>query len=107
MDEPSLEQFGITKEQFDSIISKKMKMRNYTFGICSAAGILAGSIFGLYISDGVYETVLFFLFFGCFLGSILGGVSTIILCMLFYILMYIFSPVYRSSKHYLDAKKKN
>ncbi len=62
MMKPEFKQFGITKEQFDSIYSKKEKIRNYTFGISSAAGILAGCIYGIYLAKGVYQTVLFILF---------------------------------------------
>jgi hypothetical protein len=68
MAKPDFKQFGITKERFDSIYAKKEKIRNYTFGISSTAGILAGCIFGIYLSKGVYETILFILFFGGFLG---------------------------------------
>ena len=106
MEEPKLEQFGITREQFESIISKKEKFRNYTFGISSAIGILTGVIYGLSISQGIYNTILFFLFFGCFLGSLAGAVFTVISLRLFTLLLYIFSPVYRSSKHYLNARSK-
>ena len=73
MENPGFEQFGITKKQFDSINAKKDKIRNYTFGIASAVGIFTGSIFGINLSTGGYETVLFILFFGCFLGSLFGG----------------------------------
>jgi hypothetical protein len=106
MEEPKLEQFGITREQFESIISKKEKLRNYTFGISSAVGILTGVIYGLSISQGIYNTVLFFLFFGCFLGSLAGAISTIIIVRLYTLLLYLFSPAYRSSKHYLNARSK-
>jgi len=101
---PEIEQFGITKEQFDSIYAKKNKIRNYTFGISSAAGILAGCMFGIYMSEGVYETVLLILFFGCFLGSLFGAVFTIITVKgLYTLLLYIFSPAYRSCRQYLSA----
>jgi hypothetical protein len=106
MVKPEIEQFGITKEQFDSIYAKKETIRNYTFGISSAAGILAGCIFGIYLSKGVYETVLFILFFGCFLGSLFGGIFTIIVVALYVLLLYIFSPAYRSCKQYLSARSK-
>lgn len=106
MVKPEFRQFGITKEQFDSIYAKKNKLRNYTFGISSAAGILAGCIFGLYLSKGIYEIVLFILFFGCFLGSLFGGVFTIIVVALYMLLLYIFSPAYRSCRQYLSAKSK-
>ena len=106
MVKPEFEQFGITKEQFDSIYAKKAKIRNYTFGISSAVGILAGCIFGIYLSKGVYETVLFILFFGCFLGSLFGAVFTIAVKALYALLLYIFSPAYRSSRQYLSAKSK-
>ena len=101
-----IEQFGITEEQLDAVVAKKVKIQNYTFGICSAVCILAGIIYGLSIAHGVYETVLFFLFFGCFLGSILGGISAILLRMLFFLVLYISSPVYRSSKRYLAARSR-
>jgi hypothetical protein len=106
MEKPKLEQFGITEDQFESIISKKEKFRNYTFGISSAVGILTGVIYGLSISQGIYNTILFFLFFGCFLGSLAGAVFTIISLRLFTLLLYIFSPVYRSSRQYLNARSK-
>jgi hypothetical protein len=106
MEEPKLEQFGITQEQFKSIISKKEKFRNYTFGISSAVGILTGIIYGLSISQGIYNTILFFLFFGCFLGSLAGAIFTIISVRLFTLLLYIFSPVYRNSRHYLNSRSK-
>ena len=100
------EQFGITKEQFDSIYARKNRIRNYTFGISSAAGILAGCIFGLYLSKGLYETVLFILFFGCFLGSLFGGIFTMTVVALYLLLLYIFSPAYRSCRQYLSAKSR-
>ena len=106
MVKPEYEQFGITKEQFDSIYSKKDKIRNYTFGTSSAVGILAGCIFGIYMSKGVYETVVFTFFFGCFLGSLFGGIFTMIVVALYLLLLYIFSPAYRSSRQYLSAKSK-
>lgn len=104
MAKPDFEQFGITKEQFDSMYVKKEKIRNYTFGISSAAGILAGCIFGLYQSKGLYETVLFLLFFGGFLGSIFGGIFTLIVVALYVLFLYIFSPTYRSCRQYLSAR---
>jgi len=106
MVKPEFEQFGITKEQFDSIYERKKKIRNYTFGISSTAGILAGCIFGIYLSKGLYETVLFILFFGCFLGSLFGGIFTMIVVALYILLMYIFSPAYRSCRQYLSAKSR-
>ena len=106
MAEPEFEQFGITKEQFDSLYAKKDKIRNYTFGISSAAGILAGCIFGIYESKGDYQTVLFILFFGCFLGSLFGAIFTITVVRVYVLLLYIFSPAYRSSRQYLSAKAK-
>jgi len=106
MAEPEFRQFGITKEQFDSIYAKKDKIRNYTFGIASAVGILAGCIFGLSLAKGVYQTVLFLLFFGCFLGSLFGAIVTIIVTKLYVLYLYIFSPSYRSSRKYLAAKSK-
>ncbi len=106
MAEPEFEQFGITKEEFDSIYAKKERIRSYTFGISSAAGILAGCIFGIYLSQGVYETLLFILFFGCFLGSLIGAIFTITVVALYVLLMYIFSPAYRRSRQYLSAMSK-
>jgi len=106
MVKPEFKQFGITKEQFDSIYERKKKIRNYTFGISSAAGILAGCIFGLYLSKGLYETVLFILFFGCFLGSLFGGIFTMTVVALYLLLLYIFSPAYRSCRQYLSAKSR-
>jgi hypothetical protein len=106
MEEPDFGQFGIRKEHFDSIYAKKDKIRNYTFGISSAAGIFAGCIFGIYLSKGVYETVLFILFFGCFLGSLFGAIFTITVVRVYIILLYVFSPAYRSSRQYLSAKSK-
>lgn len=106
MAEPEYEQFGITKEQFDSIYTKKEKIRNYVFGISSAAGILAGSIFGIYQSKGVYEFVLFILFFGGFLGSLFGGIFTVIVVSMYSFFLYIFSPAYRRSRQYLSAKSR-
>lgn len=103
---PELEHFGITKEQFDSIYARKQKIRNYTFGISSAAGIIAGCILGIYMSKGVYETVIFILFFGCFLGSLFGGIFTMVSVALYILFLYIFSPSYRSSRKYLSAKSK-
>ena len=106
MGKPEFRQFGITKEQFDSIYAKKDKIRNYTFGIASAAGILSGCIFGIYLSKGVYQTVLFILFFGCFLGSLSGAVVTILVVRLYVLFLYIFSPAYRSCRQYLSVKSK-
>ncbi len=107
MVKPDIEQFGITKEQCDAIYAKKNKIRNYTFGISSAAGILSGCLFGIYMSKGAYETVLFILFFGCFLGSLFGAVFTIITVKgLYTLLLYIFSPAYRSCRQYLSDRSK-
>ena len=103
---PECGQCEITQEQFDSIYAKKDKIRNYTFGISSAAGILAGCIFGIYLSKGFYETVLFIFFFGCFLGSLFGAIFTIFVVNLYVLLLYIFSPTYRNSRQYLSAKSK-
>jgi branched-subunit amino acid ABC-type transport system permease component len=106
MVQPDFEQFGITKEQFDSIYAKKEKIRNFTFGISSAVGILAGCIFGVYLSKGLYETALFILFFGAFLGSIFGGIFTIFVVALYVLFLYIFSPAYRSCRQYLSARSR-
>ena len=107
MKKPEIDTFGITEEQCESIYAKKKRLLNHTFGISSAAGILAGCIFGIYMSNGVYETVLFILFFGCFLGSIFGAVFTIITVKgLHTLLLYIFSPAYRSCRKYLSAMSK-
>jgi len=103
MKKPEPGQFGITKEQFEAVYSKKKQIRNYTFGISSAAGILAGCIFGIYLSKGIYETVLFILFFGCFLGSLFGGIFTMTVVGLYVLLMYIFSPAYRRCRRYRSA----
>jgi len=103
---PECEQFEIMQEQFESIYAKKDKIRNYTFGISSAAGIITGCIFGIYLSKGFYETVLFILFFGCFLGSLFGAIFTIIVVKLHTLLLYIFSPAYRSKRQYLSARSK-
>ncbi len=107
MAEIEYEQFGITKQEFDSIYARKDKIRNYVFGISSAAGILTGCIYGIYLSNGLYETVLFILFFGCFLGSLFGAVFTITTVKILYVLfLYIFSPAYRNSRKYLSATSK-
>ena len=106
MPEPEFEQFGITKEQFDSIYVKKAKIKNYTFGIASAVGIITGCVIGLNMAKGVYETVLFILFFGCFLGSLFGAIFTITVVRLHALYLYIFSPAYRSRRQYLAAKSK-
>jgi len=104
---PEIAQFGKTEEQCESLYAKKKRILNYTFGISSAVGILAGCIFGIYMSNGVYETVLFILFFGCFLGSIFGAVFTIITVKgLYTLLLYIFSPAYRSCRQYRSASSK-
>ena len=104
---PEPEQFGITKKQFDSLYGRKEKIRNYTFGISSAAGILGGCVFGIYLSKGLYETVLFILFFGCFLGSLFGGVFTMSVVGLYILLLYIFSPVYRRCRQYRSARSRS
>jgi hypothetical protein len=106
MVKPDFEQFGITKEQFDIIYAEKQKIRNFTFGVSTAAGILAGCIFGIYLAEGLYEIVLFTLFFGCFLGSIFGGIFTLISGALYTLFLYIFSPAYRSCRQYLSARSK-
>ncbi len=106
MVEPEIEKFGITREELDSIYAKKNKIRDYTFGISSAVGIIAGCIYGVYESKTLYETFLFILFFGCFLGSLFGAVFTIIVKLLTILFLYIFSPTYRSCRKYLSAKVK-
>ena len=106
MEKPEFEQFGITKEQCDFIFVKKEKVRNYTFGTASAVGILTGCLIGVSMSKGVYETVVFILFFGCFLGSLFGAVFTIITVRLYVLYLYIFSPSYKSCRQYLSAKAK-
>jgi len=107
MIKPDIDQFEITEEQCDAIYAKKKKILNYTFGISSAVGILLGCIYGISMSEGVYETVLFILFFGCFLGSLFGAVFTIITVKgLYTLLQYIFSPSYRSCRQYLSAISK-
>lgn len=107
MIKPDIEQFGITEEQCESIYAKKKKILKYTFGISSAIGILAGCVFGIYMSKSFYETVLFILFFGCFLGSIFGAVFTIITVKgLYTLLLYIFSPTYRRCGQYRSASSK-
>ena len=107
MKKPEYEQFGVTKEQCDSIYAKKEKIRDYTFGISSAAGILTGCIAGFYMSQGIYETVVFVLFFGCFLGSLFGAVFTIVSVKVLYTLyLHLFSPAYRGCRKYLSAKSK-
>jgi hypothetical protein len=107
MGKTEFEHFGITKEQFDSIFVKKDKVRNYTFGTASAVGILTGCLIGVNMSKGVYETVIFILFFGCFLGSLFGAVSTIITVRLYVTYLYFFSPSYKSCRQYLSAKAKS
>ena len=107
MAKPEFKQFGVTKEECESIYAKKDLIRNYTFGIASAVGILTGCIVGLYISNGLYEKVVFFLFFGCFLGSLFGAVFTIVSVKILYTLfLQISSPAYRSCRKYLKAKSK-
>ena len=108
----SVPRAGVVIEHFDPVemevatYAKKDKIRNYTFGTSSAVGILAGCIFGISMSKGLYETVLFILFFGCFLGSLFGAISTIIVVKLYTLLLYILSPAYRSRRQYLSAKSK-
>ena len=104
---PECEQFGVTEEQCNSIYEIKKKIRNYTFGIASAVGILTGCIAGIYMAKGLYETVLFILFFGCFLGSIFGALFTIIVKTLIILVLYLFSPAYRGCRQYISAIKKN
>lgn len=107
MKKPEFEQFGVTEEECTSIYAKKDLIRNYVFGIASALGILTGCIVGLYISNGLYEIVLFFLFFGCFLGSLFGAVFTIVSVKILYTLyLQISSPAYRRCKQYFSAKAK-
>ncbi|MBI4843055.1 MAG: hypothetical protein HY809_01860 [Nitrospirae bacterium] len=106
MAETEFEQFGITKEEFDSIYAKKKKIRNYAFGISSAVGIAGGSLFGIYLAKSLYETVLFILFFGCFLGALFGAVFTIAVKTLHTLLLYIFSPAYRNCRRYRREKAK-
>ena len=104
---PTFEQFGVTEKECEAIYAKKDLIRNYTFGISSAVGILAGCIFGIYLSKGGYETVLFILFFGCFLGSLFGAIFTIVTAKVLYTLfLYIFSPAYRRCRQYLAAKSR-
>lgn len=108
MAKPEFEQFGITEEEFNSVYARKDKIRNYTFGISSALGILTGCVFGVYLANGLYEYVLFILFFGCFLGSLFGAVFTIVTVKVLYTLfLYIFSPAYRRCRRYYKAKKKS
>ena len=106
MSKPEFEQFGITKEQYDSIYARKKIIRNWAFGICSAVGIITGIIVGIYLSKGLYETVVFVLFFGCFLGSLFGAVTTITTVKLYVLSLYIFSPVYKGCRQYRAAKAK-
>ena len=107
MKKPEIEQFGITEEKCNAIYTKKNAILKYTFGISSAAGILTGCFFGINMSKGAYETVLFILFFGCFLGSLFGAVFTIITVKgLYTLLLYILSPAYRSCRQYFSAVSK-
>ncbi len=92
------------KEKFESLYAKKDKIRDYTFGISSSVGIITGCIYGLYIAKGLYENVLFFLFFGCFIGSLFGAFFTITVTKLHLLLLYLFSPAYRRSRQYLSVK---
>lgn len=106
MKNPEFEQFGVTKEECDAIYVRKNKIRDYTFGIASAAGILSGCIAGFYLSEGLYETVVFVLFFGCFLGSLFGAVFTILSVKVLYTLyLHITSPTYRNCRKYLSQKR--
>jgi hypothetical protein len=107
MKRPEFEQFGVTREECNSIYEKKIRLRDYTFGIASAVGILTGCIIGVSMAEGLYETVLFFLFFGCFLGSLFGALFTIVFAKLLYTLfLQITSPSYRGCRRYLNAKSK-
>ncbi len=106
MSEPACEQFGITEEQCDSLYARKNNIRNWTFGIASAVGILTGIAVGIHLSKGLYETVVFILFFGCFLGSLSGAVITIITVRLYVLFLYLCSPVYKSCRLYRAAKAK-
>ncbi len=104
---PTFEQFGVTEKECEAIYAKKILIRNYVFGIASAVGIFTGCIIGLYISEGFYEKVLFFLFFGCFLGSLFGALFTIVSVKILYTLfLHISSPAYRNCKQYIKAKSK-
>ncbi len=106
MTEPEPAEYGITKEECDSLCAKKDKLRNYAFGISSAAGILTGIIYGNYISAGGYQTVVFVLFFGCFLGSLFGAAFTIAVVNIYTLFLYAFSPGFRNCRRYLSAKSK-
>ena len=104
---PTFEQFGVTKKECEAIYAKKDLIRNYTFGISSAVGILTGCIVGVSMAKGLYETVIFFLFFGCFLGSLFGALFTIVSVKILYTLfLHISSPAYRNCKQYIKAKSK-
>ncbi len=105
---PTFEQFGATEKECEAIYAKKDLIRNYVFGISSALGILIGCIAGVYIAEGLYETVIFFLFFGCFLGSLFGAVFTIVSVKILYTLfLNISSPAYSRCKKYFAAKSKS
>lgn len=107
MEKPRFEQFGVTQEECNSIYEKKTRLRDYTFGIASAVGILTGCVIGVSMAEGLYETVLFFLFFGCFLGSLFGAVFTIVFAKLLYpLFLQITSPAYRGCRAYLKAREK-
>lgn len=103
MTKPDYKQFGITKEQFDAVYGRKEKFRNYVFGISSAVGILGGCVYGIYLAKGLYEFVLFILFFGCFIGAIFGGVFTLATVALYTSVLYILSPTYRKCRQYRSA----
>lgn len=107
MGKPEFEQFGVTEEICNSIYEKKTMIRNYVFGISSAVGILTGCVIGLSMAEGVYETVLFFLFFGTFLGSLFGAVFTIIVRSLYGLYLHISTPAYGKCKQYFSAKAKS
>ena len=87
MQKPDFSQAGDMKEKYEAIYSRKDKIRDYTFGISSAVGIVTGCIYGLSTAKGLYENVLFFLFFGCFLGSLFGAFFTILVTKLHLLLL--------------------
>ena len=104
----TFEQFGVTETECEAIFAKKDLIRNYVFAIASALGILVGCITGVYMAEGLYETVIFFLFFGTFLGSLFGAVFTIVSVKILYTLyLYLTSPAFRACKQYLKAKSKS
>ena len=107
MKKPKFEEFGVTEKECEAIYAKKDLIRNYVFGISSALGILTGCIAGVVMANGLYETVIFFLFFGCFLGSLFGAVFTIVSVKILYTLfLQISSPAYRRCKQCIKAKSK-